>query len=183
MEEWISPGETYALTLFTTTGDRDLQTSLSTLDKTDFFTKEIDRALLEGEIDLALHSAKDLPDPLPEGLAVIELTEGIDASDSLVYNTLPETPIVGVSSPRRIEVIKTLYPHAICKEIRGTIEHRLAQLDRGDYDAIIVAEAALIRLHLTSRKRIPLPGETAPLQGKLAVVTSENTLLCTSSAS
>lgn len=156
-----------------TVGDKDLLTSLLDLGKTDFFTKELDEALLQGEIDIALHSAKDLPDPLPEGLVCIHMTESIDPRDALVLRDgyeIGKKPVVGVSSPRRVDTVKRVWRDAVCKDIRGTIERRLFLLDSKEYDAVVVAEAALIRLGLTGRRRMYLPGETAEHQGRLAIV-------------
>ncbi len=160
-----------------TTGDKDQNTSLRTLGKTDFFTKEVDALVLDGTCRLAIHSAKDLPDPLPDGLAMIALTQGVDRSDVLVFRngeTLPPQGIVGTSATRRENNVRELYPEAQCKDIRGTIEKRLAQVDEGQFDAVVMAEASLIRLGLTHRTRIPLPGESAPLQGQLAILAREN---------
>lgn len=162
-----------------TTGDKDLRTSLRTLEKTDFFTKEIDQLLLNGEIDLAVHSAKDLPEPLCDGLCVAALTKGLSPSDSLVLRegetleNLPPGALIGSSSKRREEVIKRLRSDLHCVDIRGNIERRLKTLDQKKVDGVIVAECALIRLQLQHRNRIHLPGETAALQGQLAVVVRE----------
>jgi hydroxymethylbilane synthase len=160
----------------TTTGDRDLTTSLRLLDKTDFFTREIDQMLLQKKCRIAIHSAKDLPEPLPEGLKIVAVTKGVDSADSLVFRSgeniqdLPSTARVGVSCMRREETVKKILPHAQCSDIRGAIDHRLAQLEEGIFDAIVVAEAALIRLGLTHLNRFRLEGLAAPLQGRLAVV-------------
>ena len=156
-----------------TTGDKDQKTSLRTLGKTDFFTKEVDALVLDGACRISIHSAKDLPDPLPTGISLIALTRGVDPSDSLVFRTgetLPANGIVGTSCERRENNVRALYPQARCVDIRGKIEKRLEQLDAGLFDGVVMAEAALIRLGLTHRSRIPLPGETAPLQGQLAIV-------------
>ncbi len=156
-----------------TVGDRDKITSLRSLDKTDFFTRDIDQMLLKGECRIAIHSAKDLPDPLPEGIVLAALTKGVDPSDSLVFpegqTTLPEKGIVATSSVRREECVRKLFPSARFVDIRGTIGERLAQLESRKIDGVVIAEAALIRLGLTHLNRITLPGETAPLQGKLAI--------------
>lgn len=153
-----------------TTGDKDQRTSLRDLDKTDFFTREIDLLLLEGKCRIAIHSAKDLPDPLPHGLTIAALTKGVDPSDVLVFHSLPIGAVIGTSSIRREASIKHLRSDLRCVDIRGTIDQRLALLDAGKIDGLVIAEAALIRLNLTHRKRIRLEGETAPLQGKLAVI-------------
>jgi hydroxymethylbilane synthase len=161
-----------------TRGDRDLKTSLRLLDKTDFFTREIDQMLLNQECRIAIHSAKDLPDPLPKGLSLVAVTKGVSPLDVLVTRkgeTLPQLcgAKVGVSSLRREEGIRQLLPHAQCVDIRGTIERRLAQLEEGLVDALVVAEAALIRLGLTDLSYIPLPCTPAPMQGRLAIIARE----------
>lgn len=159
-----------------TKGDKDLATSLRDLDKTNFFTQEIDALQLRGECRISVHSAKDLPDPLASGLELIALTKGVDPSDSLVLRQgfslqdLPYGAKVGTSSRRREQSIKELRSDLICTDIRGDVCKRLCLLDQGAIDALVVAEAALIRLGLEKRNRILLKGEGAPLQGQLAVV-------------
>lgn len=162
-------------TWVTTTGDKKLDISLRCLDKTDFFTKEIDILVLQGDVDVGIHSAKDLPEPLPQGLARVALTRGIDPSDVLVLkaemtlDTLPPNPIIATSSVRREINVGQLLPHARFVDIRGTIEQRLGKLDSGDIDGVVVAKAALIRLQLDVNY-VLLPGETTALQGQLAVI-------------
>ena len=158
-----------------TTGDLDQITSLLTQEKTDFFTKEVDAAVLDGRCQIAIHSAKDLPDPIPEGLVVAAYTKGVDPSDVLVFreeDSLEKLPLgakVGTSSLRREENLKNLRSDLHAVDIRGTIEKRLALLDEGAVDAIIIAKAALIRLKL-HRRTESLPGLTSPMQGRLAIV-------------
>jgi hydroxymethylbilane synthase len=162
-----------------TPGDRDLVTSLTSLDKTDFFTKDIDQRQLAGEIRIAIHSAKDLPDPLPEGLRIVALTRGIDQSDVLVLRkgeSLEELPVgakIGTSSLRRIEALKELRSDFSSVDIRGTIDQRLLQLMTHKVDGVILAKAALIRLNLNRLNMIPLEGPVALHQGRLAVVARE----------
>ncbi len=162
-----------------TVGDRDQLTSLRTLGKTDFFTKEIDDALLEGKCRIAIHSAKDLPDPLTPGLTVVALTKGVDPSDSLVlregetFDSLPRGAKIATSSFRREEMVATMRSDLSFVDIRGDIISRLEKLYMHQVDGVVIAEAALIRLKKTHLNRILLKGETAPLQGKLAVVARE----------
>jgi hydroxymethylbilane synthase len=162
-----------------TTGDNNLKTSLKTLDKTDFFTKEIDELQLTGTCRIGIHSAKDLPDPLPKGLKLVALTRGVDPSDSLVLQngstveTLPPNAKIGTSSARREQNIHDLRSDLVCVDIRGPIQTRLDLLDRGIVQGLVMAEAALIRLKLNHRTRIVLPGDRAPLQGQLAVIALE----------
>lgn len=155
-------------------GDLDLETALTGLEKTDFFTQRIDQLILEKKVDVAVHSAKDLPKVLPKGLEIIALTQGVDPRDSLVsykytLDTLPLKAKVGVCSLRRIEGLKSLRQDLEPAFIRGPIDQRLKQLEKGDFEAIILAEAGLLRLNLqVPRQVLDIP--VAPLQGKLAIV-------------
>ena len=159
-----------------TSGDMDRSTPMWKVRQTDFFTKEIDERQLRGEFRLAIHSAKDLPSPIPKGLSIVAVTKGVDSKDSFVMRpsdrieTLPVSAKVGSSSKRREAVIIGLRSDFVPVDIRGTIDERLTLLDGGVVDALIVAEAALIRLGHTDRNRVVLPFETEPLQGKLAVI-------------
>lgn len=163
-----------------TTGDIDQQTSLRNLEKTDFFTKEIDSLILNKTCRIAIHSAKDLPDPLPKGLSIIALTKGLDSSDSLVFRkgeslaSLPLGALIATSSLRREQAVLLLRPDFKVRDLRGTIEQRLSLLDTYDADGVVVAEAALIRLGLTHLDRITIPGETTLYQGKLAIVARQD---------
>lgn len=159
-----------------TAGDLDKKTSLRTLGKSDFFTRELDQMLLEGEIRIAIHSAKDLPEPLKEGIAMAALTRGVDPKDSLVFRpkesleTLPKGALIATSSERREEAVKELRDDLRFVDLRGTIGERLAKLDKDEADGVVVAEAAILRLKLTHLNRIFLPGETALHQGRLAIL-------------
>lgn len=158
--------------LVKTHGDIDQKTSLRTLSKTDFFTREVDELVLSGQADFAIHSAKDLPETLPEGLTIAHITPSIDPRDALVLRpdkNLPSGALIGSSSPRRDEALKAYRSDLVPTDIRGTIEQRIKQLDR--LHGVIIAEAALIRLNLTHLPRIYLSGDTTPLQGCLALVT------------
>ncbi len=160
-----------------TVGDHDRKTSLRSLDKTDFFTREVDQLVLSKECRIAVHSAKDLPESLPEGIALVALTDGIDPSDSVVLRegmSINDARTIATSSERREEMVRALGVEPSFVDIRGTIEERLAKIDIGEIDGVVVAEAALIRLGLTHLNRIKLPGETAPLQGRLAIVAHED---------
>lgn len=168
-------------TIFVEThGDLDQKTSLRTLNKTDFFTREIDQMLLEGRCGIGIHSGKDLPEPLPQGLVIAAMTKGVESSDALVLRqgesleTLPKGALIATSSARREERVAELRNNLSFKDLRGTIEKRLSLLQTGEADGIVVAEAALIRLKLTHLNRIKLPGDTVQYQGRLAVVVREN---------
>lgn len=169
----------FLMTWVDTRGDRDKKTSLRSLVKTDFFTRELDEMVREEKIRIAVHSAKDLPDPLPAGLSLIALTRGIDSRDALVLRsgeTLRVNGLIATSSERREEAARSLQPNLRFSDLRGTIAERLAKLETGEADGIVVAEAALIRLQLTHLNRIYLPGPTAEGQGKLAIVARETDL-------
>ncbi|MBM3207192.1 MAG: hydroxymethylbilane synthase [Chlamydiae bacterium] len=163
-----------------TSGDKDLITSLRFMDKTDFFTKEIDYLILEGKVRAAIHSAKDLPDPLKDGLCCAAITKGVDSSDVLVFrdgedfDSLMDGDKIATSSLRRSEMILELGRQFQIVDIRGTIAQRLSLLERGDVDAVVVAESALIRLKLLSKSRMKLSGPAADLQGQLAVVVNKD---------
>ncbi len=157
-------------------GDRDRCTSLRTLCKTDFFTRDLDRMLLAKEIRIAIHSAKDLSEPIPVGLSIVALTRGVDPRDSLVLragaaiDSLRPGARIAVSSERREAAIVRLRADLRCIDVRGTIGERLALLEKGEADGLVLAEAALIRLKMTHLNRMILPGESTPLQGRLAVL-------------
>lgn len=174
------PQVQFSLKKIFTIGDKDKKTSLRTLGKSDFFTKEIDQMLLEGTCRIAIHSAKDLPDPLPEGLQMVALTRGLDPSDALVmrsgesFASLPKGAIVATSSERREAIVRAMRPDLRFCDLRGTIGERLEKLQNGEADAVVVAEAALIRLSLSRLNRIILPGETVANQGQLAVLARKN---------
>lgn len=177
----VHPYLTFSTKWFQTTGDLDQKTSLISMEKTDFFTKEVDEAVLRGECRVGVHSAKDLPEYDLSLLRVIAYTEGVDPSDVLVLRegehleTLPAFAKIGTSSLRREGNVKALRSDLVCADIRGPIEKRLALLDSGEFDAVIMAKAALIRLNLM-RNTIPLPGEASPMQGRLAIVAKSEDL-------
>jgi len=166
-------GEIVALA---TQGDRDRVRSLLEAVPGDFFTDELDVALIDGRIDLAVHSAKDLPYPLRPELDVVALTAARERRDALVSRgglrlaQLPAGAHVGTSSPARRAQLLAARPELVPVSIRGTIAERLAYVDDGRLDAVIVAACALERLGLQQRIAEYLPFATHPLQGALAVV-------------
>ncbi|MDR2539871.1 MAG: hydroxymethylbilane synthase [Chlamydiales bacterium] len=176
----IHPNCVFAPTWIQTTGDCRLDVSLKFLSKTNFFTKEIDQWVLSGICRVGIHSAKDLPDPLEQGLKIVAITRGVDARDVLVLlphqtiDTLPKKARIATSSLRREKAIKDLREDLICVDIRGVIEARLACLYRGEIEGLVVAEAALVRLGLIHLNRFFLSTEVAALQGKLAVVARQD---------
>ena len=163
-----------------TIGDQDQKTSLRTMEKTDFFTRELDQALLDKRCRITLHSAKDLPDPLPKDIQIAAITKGVNPADALVLqdslsvDDLPDNFTVATSSVRREEVVRSLFPFTKFIDLRGCITDRIAYLAEGKAHGVVVAEAALIRLQLDHLNRIILPGETTPRQGQLAVLIRED---------
>lgn len=157
-------------------GDKHKEISLLDDIEEDFFTRELDRSVLDGEADVAIHSAKDLPYPLPVGLELYCLTEASDKSDSLVtrgglrLSELPSGSRIGTSSSMRKMELLRLREDIEIVSVRGTIEERLRQVDSGRIDGLIVATCALQRLGLESRASERLPFRTHPLQGNLAVI-------------
>jgi len=161
-----------------TSGDKDKVTPLGDLEKSNFFTKEIESTLLRNEVDIAVHSAKDLEEDMPMGLAIAALTKSISPYECVVSRNhktlagLPRQAVVGTSSKKRRQAVYSYRKDLLVKDIRGDIEERLDKLDRGEFDALIVAHAALIRLGIENRiAEIVLPSIIEPhwLQGRLAV--------------
>lgn len=146
----------------------------------DIFTRELDDALINGNADIAIHSAKDLPFPIDNRLEVIALFGGADTSDSLVSRNklilcqLPSGSVIGTSSPQRKAELLKIRPDLSIKGIRGTIEERIRQVREGHYDAAIVATCALQRLDLEQEISERLPFDTNPLQGYLAITARKN---------
>ncbi len=157
-------------------GDKHQQISLLNGEApADIFTRELDDAIRKGDADIAIHSAKDLPYPLPEDIEVIALFPAFDTTDSLVsrdHKTLAELPagsVIGTSSPLRKKGLNELRPDLTIKGIRGCIEERVQQVKDGKYDAAIVATCALKRLGMEAEIAEILPFATHPLQGFLAI--------------
>ena len=166
----------YELKTFSSFGDKRKDISLLENPPEDIFTQELDEKILSGEADLAIHSAKDLPFPLANGLSIVALTKAFDETDALISKenlllaALPAGARVGTSSPVRRQELLAYRPDLIVVSIRGTIEERIALVDEGHIDALIVAGCALKRLGLFHRAAEILPFKTHPLQGSLAVV-------------
>jgi hydroxymethylbilane synthase len=143
-----------------TQGDKILDVPLAKIGDKGLFTKELELSMLDRSIDLAVHSLKDLPTHLPEGLMLGAVTEREDPADALVVHekfkehqleTLPEGAVVGTSSLRRLAQLRHHYPHLTFKDIRGNLNTRLQKLDSGEFDAIILAVAGLQRLGMGDR--------------------------------
>jgi hydroxymethylbilane synthase len=140
-----------------TRGDKILDAPLSKVGGKGLFVKELEQGLLEGLADIAVHSMKDVPVEFPEGLHLAVILEREDASDAFVsnryqtINELPEYARIGTSSLRRQCQIKEKFPNAEILSLRGNVNTRLAKLDAGEYDAIILASAGLKRLGMAER--------------------------------
>lgn len=154
----MHPGITLVIHRITTTGDRIRDAPLAQMGGKGLFVKEIEEALLSGEIDLAVHSLKDMPAELPPGVTIAAVTEREDPRDALIIRegtgtllTLPSGARVGTSSLRRMVQLKALRPDLEVLPLRGNVDTRLRKLDGGQYDAIVLAAAGLRRLGLAHR--------------------------------
>lgn len=170
------PELAYEIKYLESYGDKNQQISLLNGEApADIFTRELDDTIRQGDADIAIHSAKDLPYPLPEDIEVIALFPAFDTTDSLVsrdHKKLAELPagsIIGTSSPLRKKGLNELRPDLTIKGIRGCIEERVQQVKDGKYDAAIVATCALKRLGMEDEIAEVLPFPTHPLQGFLAI--------------
>ena len=140
-----------------TEGDRFLDSSLSNVGGKGLFVKELEEALLRNDADIAVHSMKDVVIDLPENLILPTIMEREDSRDVLIsncykeINTIPDNSVVGTSSLRRQSQLKRLCPSIILKDLRGNVETRLRKLDDGEFDAIVLAAAGMIRLDLDNR--------------------------------
>jgi hydroxymethylbilane synthase len=168
-----------ALSVITTSGDRIKDRPLREFGGKGLFTKEIDEALIEGRIDMAVHSMKDLPTELPEGLAIAAVLKRADPRDAFISRTapslaaLPAGAVVGTSSLRRQAQVKRARPDLRVTDLRGNVETRLAKLDAGRADATLLAKAGLDRLGLGSEATAILSTEEmlpAAAQGAIGVV-------------
>ena len=151
-----------------TQGDKILDVALAKIGDKGLFTKELEAQMLVGHADIAVHSLKDLPTNLPNGLKLGCITKREDTADALVVNkkndcyqleTLPEGSIVGTSSLRRLAQLRNKYPHLVFKDIRGNVITRMEKLDAGEFDCIILAAAGLKRLGFESRIHQIIPSE------------------------
>jgi hydroxymethylbilane synthase len=177
-----------------TTGDVK-NDPLSVIGGKGVFTKELEDALLDGRIDIAVHSLKDLPTVLPDALSIAAICEREDARDALVLREgtkngsllhLPEGAVVGTSSQRRLAQLKALRSDVVVTDLRGNVDTRIRKLDEGQYDAVILASAGLVRLGLQERisARIAI-SEMLPAvgQGAIAIETRSDNEFAVQSAS
>ncbi|EJM48621.1 MULTISPECIES: hydroxymethylbilane synthase [unclassified Pseudomonas] len=155
--EAAHPGLRVTLVPMVSRGDKLLDSPLSKIGGKGLFVKELETALLDNEADIAVHSMKDVPMDFPEGLGLYCICEREDPRDAFVSNTytsldeLPQGSIVGTSSLRRQAQLLTRRPDLEIRFLRGNVNTRLAKLDAGEYDAIILAAAGLIRLGFEDR--------------------------------
>jgi hydroxymethylbilane synthase len=160
----------------TTMGDQILDSPLSRIGGKGLFVKELEQALADGRADLAVHSMKDVPMHLPEGFTLVATGEREDPRDAFVsndYSSLEDLPvgsIVGTSSLRRQSQIQARFPYLKIESLRGNVQTRLRKLDEGQYAAIILAAAGLIRLGLGDRIRAFItPEQSIPAVGQGAL--------------
>jgi len=174
--EALHPGLAVELLPLSTRGDELLDERLDKVGGKGLFVKELEQAMAEGRAELAVHSMKDVPAQLPEGYALAAILEREDPRDAFVsgrYAALAELPPgarVGTSSLRRAAQVAARHPGLQLTTLRGNVETRLAKLDRGEYDAILLAAAGLKRLGLAARIRASLPVEDClPAPGQAAL--------------
>ncbi len=162
------PDRTFEIETMSTQGDKILDVPLAKIGDKGLFTKELEVKMLDNTADIAVHSLKDLPTNLPEGLVLGCITERENPADALVVNaknqqyqleTFPAGSVVGTSSLRRLAQLRHHYPHLVFKDVRGNVITRLEKLDSGDYDALILAAAGLGRLDLGDRIHQLIPPE------------------------
>jgi hydroxymethylbilane synthase len=174
--EKLHAGLTVELLPMSTRGDELLDQRLDKAGGKGLFVKELETALEDGRAELAVHSMKDLPAALPPGFAIAAILEREDPRDAFVSSKfaslteLPEKAVIGTSSLRRAAQILERYPKLEARLLRGNVETRLAKLDRGEYDAVILAVAGLVRLGLDKRIRSRLdPADSLPSPGQGAL--------------
>jgi hydroxymethylbilane synthase len=173
--ESMHAGVSVELLPMSTRGDEVLDRSLEKVGGKGLFVKELENAMSAGHADLAVHSMKDVPADLPPGFLLAAITSREDARDAFVSNRyasmreLPLGAVVGTSSSRRAAQIRERHPSFEIRLLRGNVDTRLSKLDRGEYDAIVLAVAGLVRLGLGERIRsrlgvdesLPAPGQGA----------------------
>ncbi len=157
----LNPQVEIRIEIIKTTGDVKSE-PLSVIGGKGVFTKELEDALLDRRIDIAVHSLKDLPTILPDALSISAICEREDPRDALVLradlnrmdaslSSLPEAAVVGTSSQRRLSQLKALRDDVVVRDLRGNVDTRIRKLDEGQYDAVILASAGLLRLGLEHR--------------------------------
>ena len=172
----LNPDLTVELVTFTTKGDIILDTPLAKIGGKGLFVKELEVAMLAGDADIAVHSMKDVPMEFPEGLELGVILERETPTDAFVSNNfksldeLPQGAIVGTSSLRRQCQLQANRPDLVIRSLRGNVQTRLGKLDAGEFDAIILASAGLLRLEMESRiAQYLTPEVSLPAGGQGAV--------------
>ncbi|MCD6292999.1 MAG: hydroxymethylbilane synthase [Deltaproteobacteria bacterium] len=177
------PGIEVSLTVIKTKGDKILDVPLAKVGGKGLFVKEIEDALLNHDIDLAVHSMKDVPTELPDGLQVAIFPAREDPRDAFFSHSgkslkeMPEGAIIGTSSLRRIAQILNAFPHLETRDLRGNVDTRLKKLERGEYDGIILAYAGVKRLGWADKVTElldPIISLPAIAQGALGIETRIN---------
>lgn len=165
-----------ALVLIRTSGDQDRQTPLRLLGGKGIFTKEIETALLENRVDLAVHSMKDLPTTLPGGLTIGAIGKREDVRDALIARGgltlagMPGGARIGTSSLRRQAQLRNRRPDLVMADVRGNVDTRLSKVERGEYDAVVLAKAGLDRLGMSRViSEVILPEVCLPAAGQGAI--------------
>ena len=174
--EALHPDLQVELVPMSTQGDKILDTPLAKVGGKGLFVKELETAMLEGRADIAVHSMKDVPVEFPDGLGLHTICEREDPRDAFVSNhfnqigELPQGAVVGTSSLRRQCQLRAARPDLVIRDLRGNVNTRLAKLDAGDYDAIILAAAGLKRLEMAHRIAAFIePEQSLPANGQGAV--------------
>ncbi|MFL9602503.1 hydroxymethylbilane synthase [Aeromonas dhakensis] len=174
--EALYPELQVELVPMSTQGDKILDTPLAKVGGKGLFVKELETAMLEGRADIAVHSMKDVPVEFPEGLGLHTICEREDPRDAFVSNRftaideLPQGAVVGTSSLRRQCQLRAARPDLVIRDLRGNVNTRLAKLDAGEYDAIILAAAGLKRLEMEHRITAFIePEQSLPANGQGAV--------------
>ncbi|MCW8924197.1 MAG: hydroxymethylbilane synthase [Gammaproteobacteria bacterium] len=171
------------LVTMSTRGDKILDTPLAKIGGKGLFVKELEQGMLDGSADIAVHSMKDVPMEFPEGLFLSTILQGEEPCDAFVsnhYNNIDELPqgaIVGTCSLRRRSQLLSHRPDLVIKDLRGNVNTRLAKLDAGEFDAIVLACAGLMRLEMSDRIRQRIPSEIilpAVGQGVVGIESREN---------
>jgi len=172
----LNPDLVVELVTFTTKGDIILDTPLAKIGGKGLFVKELEVAMLAGDADIAVHSMKDVPMEFPEGLELGVILERETPTDAFVSNNfksledLPQGAVVGTSSLRRQCQLQNLRPDLVIRSLRGNVQTRLGKLDSGEFDAIILASAGLLRLEMESRiAQYLTPEVSLPAGGQGAV--------------
>ena len=181
--EWIrrriegaNPGLRAELVVIRTSGDRIVDVPLHQVGGKGLFVKELETALLEGRIEAAVHSLKDVPGELAPGLQIAAVPEREDVRDVMITRgpgglaALPPGARVGTSSPRRAALLRALHPQLTVVDLRGNVDTRLAKLERGEIDGIVLAAAGLHRLGVAPPHAVPCdPLQFLPASGVVQV--------------